>query len=258
MDGYFSSVQLFEQLLERGFYAVGTTRNNRRHFPKELLAEVDGKRRGEWVWRQKQGSPLVVTSFMDKKPVNLLSTCTNAEASSMVKRRTGSELVDVSGPAVLPLYLSTMRGVDVFAQRQSYNKIGRRSMKWYYSLLWFLLDVAIHNAFILYQQKHNRESYDEKDFRKALMEQLVGDFSARKSQQQHVAGRVHARASQHRLQHSEGRGACHECRHRVGAGENNARSRWRCEDCQVFLCMPDCYNKHVQAQAEHRGAERVE
>lgn len=258
MDGYFSSVQLFEQLLQRGFYAVGTTRHNRRHFPKELLVEVQGKSRGEWVWRQQRGSPLVVTSFMDKKPVNLLSTCTNAEASSMVKRRTGSELADVSCPAVLPLYLSTMRGVDVFAQRQSYNKIGRRSRKWYYSLLWFLLDVAIHNAFILFQQKHKRESYDEKTFRKALMQQLVGDFSARKAKQQHVAGRVHARASQHRLQHSEDRGACHECRHHVGGGQHNARSHWRCEDCQVFLCIPHCYNKHVQAQANNRDAEREE
>jgi len=47
MDGYFSSVQLCEQLLERGFYTVGTTRHNRKHFPKQLLDEIDKKQRGE-------------------------------------------------------------------------------------------------------------------------------------------------------------------------------------------------------------------
>ena len=72
-----------------------------------------------------------------------------------------------------------MRGADVFAQRQSYNKIGRRSRKWFYSLLWFMVDIAIHNAYILYQQKHSKQHYDEKAFRKELMQLLVAGFSAR-------------------------------------------------------------------------------
>jgi hypothetical protein len=254
MDGYFSSVQLFEQLLSLGFYAIGTTRHNRRHFPKELLREVEGKRRGEWVWRQKRGSPLVVTSWMDKKPVNLLSTCADAKKSNTVQRRTGSELQDVACPEVLTLYLRYMRGVDVFAQRQSYNKIGRRSRKWFYSLVWFLVDVAIHNAYILYQQRHNRQSYDEKDFRKELMQLLVGGFSARKGAGARRPAPKHARDSLHPLEHADRQGACAQCRRRVGDGGHNARSRWRCADCNVFLCMPDCYNAHVTQLAEHEKA----
>lgn len=251
MDGFFSSVQLFEQLLSLGFYAVGTTRHNRRHFPKELLREVEGKRRGEWVWRQKRGSPLVVTSWMDKKPVNLLSTCADAKKSSTVQRRTGNELHDVACPEVLPLYLRYMRGVDVFAQRQSYSKIGRRSRKWFYSLVWFLVDVAIHNAYILYQKRHNQQSYDEKAFRKELMQLLVGGFSARKGAGARRPAPKRARDSLHPAVKGEARGACRECTRAVGAGHNNARSRWRCGDCDVFLCMPECYNKHVQALATH-------
>jgi len=49
MDGYFSSVLLAEQLLNKGFYVIGTTRHNRRHFPKELLVEGKEKERDEWV-----------------------------------------------------------------------------------------------------------------------------------------------------------------------------------------------------------------
>ncbi len=49
-----------------------------------------------------------------------------------------------------------MRDVDVFAQRQSYSEIGRKSRKWYYSLLWFIFDIDIRNAFILCQQKCDR------------------------------------------------------------------------------------------------------
>jgi hypothetical protein len=242
MDGYFSSVQLFEQLLSLGFYAVGTTRHNRRHFPKELLREVEDKRRGEWVWRQKRGSPLVATSWMDKKPVNLLSTCADAKKSSTVQRRTGSELQEVACPEVLPLYLRYMRGVDVFAQRQSYSKIGRRSRKWFYSLVWFLVDVAIHNAYILYQQRHKQQSYDEKAFRKELMRLLVAGFSARKGAGARRPAPKRARDSLHTLEHADRQGACWQCRRRVGDGGHNARSRWRCADCNVFCCMPDCYS----------------
>jgi hypothetical protein len=178
MDGFFTSVELFEKLLSKGFYAVGTTRHNRKHFPKELLKEVETCARGEYVWRQ-HGS-MVCFSWMDKKPVNLLSTFNDPLEKSTIKRRTGKDLFDVSCPSVVPDYLRTMRGVDVFAQRQSYSKIGRRSKKWFYSLVWFMFDVAIHNAFILHQKKHKQQHYSEKDFRKQLMDQLVHGFTSRK------------------------------------------------------------------------------
>ena len=255
MDGYFSSVQLFEELLSLGFYAVGTTRHNRRHFPKELLREVEGCERGEWVWRQKRGSPLVATSWMDKKSVNLLSTCADAEQSTTIERRTGSELVQMRCPAVLPLYLRYMRGVDVFAQRQSYSKIGRRSRKWFYSLVWFLIDVAIHNAFILYQQQHNRSSYDEKDYRKALMQQLVLLFTARRTKVRAATRAKHGRDSLHRLAHTSEAGTCQECRRPRARGRHSVRTHWLCEDCNVHLCVPACYNKHIQALSREAPEE---
>lgn len=167
-----------------------------------------------------------------------------------IERRTGSELLSVTCPEVVPLYLQTMRGVDVFAQRQSYSKIGRRSKKWFYSLVWFFMDVAIHNAFILYQKKHAKHSFGEKDFRKELMHELVGNFSARKAKPNARPSLKRPRDALHLPEKVAAQGACRECVVRVGAGRNNARSHWRCEDCHVFLCMPVCYRKHVTALAQ--------
>lgn len=249
MDGYFSSVKLLEELLEKGFYAVATTRHNRRHFPKELLHEIEGKQRGEWVWRQKQGSSLIVTSYMDKKPVNLISTCADPTKTASVRRRTGNEVKDIPCPEVLPMYLKCMRGVDVFAQRQSYCKIGRRSVKWFYSLVWFLFDIGIHNAFILHQQKHHKKNYDEKAFRKELMVALVNGYSCVQGKGNSAAPLKRVRDIFHTVQHSHQQGTCHHCRRRVGNGGHNARSYWKCAECDVFLCMPKCYNTHVQTLA---------
>jgi hypothetical protein len=141
-----------------------------------------------------------------------------------------------------------MRGVDVFSQRQSYSKLGRRSRKWFYSLVWFIVDIAIHNAYILYQNKHQQSHFSQKDFRKALMKQLVGCHTSRKMRST-VPKRQ--RDSLHLLQHSQQRGTCSQCRQRVGDGGHNARSHWRCEDCQTFMCVPECYNNHIRALAEN-------
>jgi Transposase IS4 len=255
MDSYFSSVALFRQLLARGFYALGTARHSRRDFPKELLDEVKQCGRGEWAWRQ--AGEMAAVSWMDKKPVNLLSTGVDPTLREIITRRSGREEKEVSCPAVLPLYTQHMRGVDVLAQRLSYSKLGRRSKKWFYSLSWFLFDIGIHNAFILYQAKHNKQHYREKDFRKQLMELLVGDFTARKAMGRPVPKLKRPQDRLHRLVHSERHGDCKQCRRKLRSGQHGRQSHYRCEDCQVFLCVPDCYNKHIQALAAE-SAEAVD
>jgi hypothetical protein len=254
MDNYFTSVPLFEQLLARGFYAVGTMRTNRQHFPKELIDELDRRARGEWVWRQKQASPLVATAWMDKKPVYFLSTCADAKKSATVKRWTGRERTAVACPAVVPLYTRTMRGVDVFAQRQSYNKIGRRSRKWFFCLAWFLVDVAIHNAFILYQRKHSKQHYDEKAFRKELAQLLASNFCGREKSS---TAKKRPRNAHHLLEHRAQRGDCVQCRRQLISGQHGRRSFYACVDCNVFLCVPNCYNKHVQTLTAEALADEL-
>jgi hypothetical protein len=248
MDNYFTSVTLFEKLLGMGFYAVGTARSDRKHFPRELVGCLEGLARGKWEWRQLAGSPLTVVSWMDSKPVHLLSTCSDPRQQTTVRRWTGEEQASVSCPEVLPLYIKAMRGVDVFSQRQSYSKLGRRSRKWYYSIVWFLVDVAIHNAFVLYQNKHQQKNFEQKDFRKALMEQLVGAYSSRKAA---AASPKRPRDSLHAIiQYSTPR-ACVQCRGRVKQGGNNRRTRFGCEDCNQALCLPVCYNKHIASCTQH-------
>jgi hypothetical protein len=240
MDGFFTSVHLLQKLLEMDQYALGTTRHNRKHFPKRtLLREADKQARGEWKWRQHRETPAItVVSWMDKKPVNLISSCTDPTSAASIPRRAGRDEYDVACPVVVPLYTKYLRGVDVFSQRQSYSKIGRRSRKFFYCLMWFLLDVAIHNAYILYKTHRAGQSDDEKAFRKQLMVQLVGSYSGRAKS---VSQLKRPRDALHRLQHTEERGSCVQCRKRVGDGGHNPRSHWRCSDCEVFLCAPECY-----------------
>ena len=243
MDNYFSSVYLFRKLLQSKQYAIGTTQSKRKHFPKHLFKPCE--RRGEFQWRaHREETQLTAYVWEDKKSVHFLSSCTNPEAHAEVERREGAAVKKVTCPKVVPDYIQYMRGVDLFSQRRSYSKVGRKSRKYFYALIWYLVDVVIHNAYILWQTKHNRKNYNQKDFRKELMRQLVGTYTGR-----HKAASKLKRPHDalHRIVHAERAGSCQQCRKKVGRGSHNARSVWRCGDCDVFLCMPDCYNKHIQA-----------
>jgi hypothetical protein len=184
MDGYFTSAHLMKELLAVKQYAVGTTRHRRKEFPKKtMLKDTEKIERGEWKWRQyKEQDEICVVSWMDKKLVNLISTCCNPTEEGTIRRRKGRDTFTVKCPSVVPLYTKYLRGVDVFSQRQSYSRIGRKSRKFFYSLIWFLVDVAIHNAFILYQNQFNINNYDEKDFRQQLRH-FLGQAQRRESPQ---------------------------------------------------------------------------
>ena len=69
MDNFFSSYSLLHSLLEKGIYATGTLRPNRKHFPRDLIDVVKKglPSRGDLVFRQ--NGNITVTVWQDKKPV---------------------------------------------------------------------------------------------------------------------------------------------------------------------------------------------
>jgi hypothetical protein len=249
MDNYFSSVHLFRELLQQKQYAMGTTQSKRKHFPKHLLKPCE--RRGDFTWRAHRDEPqLTAYVWQDKKSVHFLSSCTDPQTRAEVERREGAALKKVPCPKVVPEYIQYMRGVDLFSQRRSYSKVGRKSRKYFYALIWYLVDVAIHNAYILWQTNHPHENGGQKRFRKQLMKQLVGTYSARGSSARRAK---HSRDSLHRLERAGVERDCAICRVKLARGRHGRQTRFRCADCEVFVCVPDCYNKHIQAHVQERA-----
>lgn len=244
MDGFFSSVSLFQQLYDDGFYALGTTRNNRKLFPKSMLAETKGLSRGQWVYRQK--GDMVVVSWMDKKPVNLLSTCCDPLKEQTVKRRSGREELELACPEVVIDYHQYMRGVDLFSQYQSYYAIGRRAKKWWPRLAWFLIDVGLINARILYNI-HTKSDLSQKQFREMLMQELVGGFSARRKRGRPYAyQKPPADTVVHIPMKRSTPTDCVVCRKssRTTAGRHASRTREGCRQCDVAVHIA-CWERHL-------------
>ena len=180
-DNFFSIVKLVEDLLKDGIYSCGTTRANRKDFPKELAAtnrEVKALQQGESIFCRKNN--LVATARKDKKVVHFLSTQSNPVGNDTVnrKQRDGT-VIQVRSALVIKCYNRSMGGMDLHDQLRGYYAIGTKSRKWWRYLFWFCVDVSIVNGFILERKAINHRSRTQLDFRVELAKDLIGEFSSR-------------------------------------------------------------------------------
>jgi hypothetical protein len=263
MDGFFSSVPLFESLFQRGIYAVATTRSWLIDFPSSLVLVNKHLREGQWLFRQRGN--LVCTSWMDHKPVNLLSTYCDPLPEEEVQRWRRSSAkgrrdkrVRLKCPDVLVQYHHWMRGVDVWSQKESYYRIGRKSNKWWPRLAWFLIDMAVSNAYVLYarysaaQPSPLTHAASQKAFRIKLMNELAGTFTARKKRgRPSHTPKMREDEEQHIPALRLPQRPCIVCAatHTTSRGGHKPRTTEGCETCGVAVHIA-CWKAHLPREAD--------
>lgn len=216
-----------------------------------MLIEAAGLERGEYVARQLiENRALSCIAWMDKSLVQFMDTYCDPTKQLTVKRRSklpaGVDVVELPCPEVVSEYHQWMRAVDVFAQRESYHHIGRRARRWWPRLAWFIINIAINNAYALYCSRAGGRPDAQATFRKKLMHHMVERFTARKKVGRPMK-RVRAAAmQQHTVVRGEGRGDCVQCRGRTRNGQHGKRSFHKCRECDVYVCV-DCFAAHADA-----------
>ena len=255
-DNFFSSVDLFLDLLRVGLYGCGTLRSNRKGFPKELkpLLKKGLGERGEYKVRQHK--QLTVSLWQDNRPVVTISTNSDPTQQTTVQRkaRDGTSSTFCC-PESISLYNKFMGGVDRNDQLRQYYAIRMKGRKYYKYIWWFLFDVAVTNAYILCKNHTNLTVPSVKDFRIDLAKALIGEYCSRKR-----IGRPSAIPPAQRFceAHFPRRGAekphrCYYCHHH--RGKKRHETVWYCNSCQLFLChngkdQEDCF------LAYHRSLHR--
>lgn len=252
MDNYFSSIPLFRALLAKQIYASGTIRKNRKGFPKDL-ADLAKKKdfkdmRGQYVTRQ-LGADMILTMWVDNGVVTFLSTSVGADKVEQIKRRQpNGEKKDVPCPGIVLEYNRSMGAVDLNDQRRSTYPIGRVSHRWWMPIFYYLIDICIINAYILFNFKYP-DRMTHKEFRIQLMNDLLEDKpktntrrKRRPSNDDVVIGEDHfiITTSKYRC--------CLVCskRKQVEGKEMGERKRtkYKCMKCHVYLCPDDCFSTY--------------
>ena len=189
LDNFYTSPQLVEDLFERGTLSTGTVKVNRKDFPK-CLADVEKwaktAKRGDVRWVRR--SHILALQWIDCKPVSILTTLYSANdqvsCKRKVKKRGGSiSKASVPQPLAIHEYNQYMNGVDRSDQMLAYYSVKRKCYKWWKTLFFHLIDIAVVNSFLLFQnfrsQKPDVEglrrtaTYSIIDFREALVRQIL-------------------------------------------------------------------------------------
>jgi hypothetical protein len=240
IDGLFSSLPLYSTLLAQETQACGTIRINRVGFSESVVRKTKKLQRGEWCWRQ--AGQLTAYGWMDKKPVHLLSSIHFSDRTSTLDRRDKQHhLHTYTTPAALNDYNKYRADVDQRDQWESYYSISRKSKRWYPRLLWWLIDQAIINAYVLYditQSTHTRHFQFRHDLARALMERYASSHAykrkRRRTDQMSEGG-------QHWPRLSSSVGDCCHCSSRA---QHRKRTKYICSCCRVHLCVSPCFEEY--------------
>ena len=142
-----------------------------------------------------------------------------------------------------------MAGVDLNDQLRSYYPIGRKSHKWWRSCFWYLLEVAVLNAYIIYKttaRSPGSKVLSHFQFHLELARSLCKEGGRKKAAAEAgvaAAGLANQAPNAHRRVKLPGRKKqCYQCRAkdiRTASGRR-PETAFGCASCNVHLCDELC------------------
>ena len=178
-----------------------------------------------------------------RRPMWLLyNHCSPGEAASLDRWNEAGDKVSIGCPRAIRDYFYGARSVDVLSQLHYAYLPGRKAMRCWPRLAWWLLDMCIINAFKLWSiGREHRQSARISAMQ--LMHQLLEQLPAGRRA---VQARAHPRAEDalakdHYPECVNEKRDCAVCSHRP---ENRVQSRLICHACRVHLCAGPCFSHH--------------
>ena len=129
---------------------------DRSGFPSAIsVKSMRGRKCGDNMWRMK--SPILAQVWIDSKPVHFSSTIHSPEHDAVVPaadrtvKRKGKrgERGGIVSPPWIRDYNRHMGGVDFADRIIKYYNCAQRSRRWNRRIIFYLLELAIHNAYVL-------------------------------------------------------------------------------------------------------------
>ncbi|XP_045477491.1 piggyBac transposable element-derived protein 3-like [Harmonia axyridis] len=177
-DNLFTSFNLLTELKQRGYGVTGTVRENRvpKDCPITSKLDMKKKKRGSIESKISKDEGVILVRWTDNAPVTMASTSYGIEPTSLVKRYSQSEkkIIQIPQPRLINAYNKYMGGTDRMDEDIARHRIGIRSKKWYWPLLTWLIDTALHNAWIQYKSAGN--SITNLNFRREIVKVYLNRF----------------------------------------------------------------------------------
>lgn len=179
-DNFFTSAKLIRRLGQEGIGATGTVRDNRTEKCKLIdVPRMKKLERGAMCSAFNEKHNIVGVRWKDNSVVTLLSNEYGLSPLTHCKRYSAKEKskVSIPQPNVVNKYNSFMGGVDQLDNHVANYRIALRAKKWYIPLLFWMIDVAVTNAWLL--SREYGYSGDNLSFRRKVSQELLLTYGKR-------------------------------------------------------------------------------
>lgn len=174
-DSFFTSPQLFTELLSFEVHACGKYRENRRE-------TVIGKKDSRGTIRWTRDGPLLFVKWMDSKPVTMCSTIHTVYSGGMAKRNVKDKegqwkVKQIPMPTPVAEYNKYRAGVDLSDRLAQDYSVHCRSVDWYKLIFQRFIDIVATNSYIIHKelsQMKGNQPMTQLKFMETLSAELCG------------------------------------------------------------------------------------
>ncbi|XP_012938598.1 uncharacterized protein LOC106011918 [Aplysia californica] len=165
----------------------------------------------------------------------------------MVMRRGKNGPEPMMKPDAILFYYRYMFGVDLSDQLRSYYAVGRKSVKWWRYVLWFVVQMSLANASILFKAANrplpgNQHPFSQLRFRLSYRRLSLATSAGEANHS--TAGLGSSLSSDHQISRMHGREAvCYEgSRNKVKTPKGRPpETCYGCLICKSRLCKGKCF-----------------
>lgn len=162
-DNWFSSIELVQELKNRGLTYVGTMKKNKMEIPQEFKPNAD-RAVGSKLYGFTEDITLLSYVPKEKKAVIMVSSMHHSPCDDP----------DSGKPEIIALYNHTKGGVDSLDKKIANYCSSRRTRRWPMAIFFTIVDAGSGvNAYILHQAFQHTDKMDRVDFMKSLATALV-------------------------------------------------------------------------------------
>lgn len=245
VDNFYASADLLEELSRKNVRATMTFKKRSGGFPKEIK-NTKLKERGQSDFMTRNGR-IAAGVWVDKKKVFVATNSGDFSRAEPVKRRLKDGTQSIySCPMAVREYQDHYGYVDRVGQQLGYYATYRYSKHPWHPLFFWLWDLTLHQAYLLYKAKNNWEEHGLLSWRAFLLdiaESLIGGLKFRQRNRKRSKVESCAQESNGRVPHSPSFG---HSQNRCAVKGCGKKSTLRCEECNICLCQT-----HVVEKAWH-------
>lgn len=231
-DNFYTTMYVINFLNRNNIKFTATLNNKRKCFPSEIRTK-ELKNVEEMVVMRIDKTNIRFLIYKGRRQVNLVSNLYNGNMKKY-KNKNGQEKIK---PEMIAIYNLTKSGVDQVDAASSIYSCQRKTYKWWKAVFFYLLDVTIHNACVIYFSKNKQQNSKMLFFRKYLYEQWFKKYILPKPPLDDN--------SEHRLEKTQLIKDCFLCLNKKNRGlqEQALRTHFICSVCKIYLCH-NCFKPY--------------